>query len=123
MRIACGLPIAGALVLLALLVPIGAEARPPTAPVPLALPVGTTAQAAPIVGPRVVVSTLSPAPSVVRPGRTYVLSGGLVNEGSTAARGRIVVHLLRVGTRPISIGEAPLHLDAHASAAYRVRVR
>jgi hypothetical protein len=123
MRMACGLPVAGALLLVALLVPIGAEARPPTAPVPLALPAGTVAPTAPVVGARVVVSTLSPAPAAARPGRAYVLAGGLVNEGSTAARGRIVVHLLRVGTSPMAIGGTPFHLDAHASVGYRVRVR
>jgi hypothetical protein len=52
-----------------------------------------------------------------------VLHGSLVNDGSAAAWGDVVVHLLRVGSRPLAIGRAAVGLGAHGSAGYDVRIR
>jgi hypothetical protein len=52
-----------------------------------------------------------------------VLRGSVLNDGNAATRARLVVHLLRVGTRPVAVGQTTFGLPAHSSAAYAVRVR
>jgi hypothetical protein len=113
----------GATLLLALLAPLAANARPPqssgsAAPMPLfSTPLPS------IVGPHLLVSQLTSTPTRARAGHAYVLHGIVVNEGSAAARGLLVVHLLRVGSRPLAVGHASVALAAHASARYGVRIR
>jgi hypothetical protein len=113
----------GTMLLLALLAPIGAGARPPQpagspAPVPL-----LSAPAPSHRGAHLVPTAVASAPARAHPGGTYVLHGSLVNDGSAAARGDVVVHLLRVGSRPLAIGRAAVRLGAHDSAGYDVRIR
>ena len=123
MRIACTLSAVGMTSLLALSVPLGAEARPPVPDV--SLPSLSSVYAPPqrVTGSRVVVSQLESAPAAARAGHSYALRGTVLNEGGEAARARVVVHLLRAGTAPVSIGRTSLRLQAHDSASYRVRVR
>jgi hypothetical protein len=52
-----------------------------------------------------------------------MLRGVLANEGSIAARGDVVVHLLRVGDRPLAIGRASVALGPGNSGRYGVSVR
>ena len=111
------------LFLLALLVPLGAGARPPLlAGAPSSLPslFGPLRSAA---GAHLTVTRLSSAPVHARAGRAYVLRGVVRNEGNAAARGRVVVHLLRVGSRPLAVGGATASLAAHVSAGYRAHIR
>ena len=113
----------GAALLLALLAPLGADARPPQ-PAGSAAPQASLLSRLPsIAGAHLAISQLTSAPTHVRAGRTYVVRGAIVNEGSAAARGRVVVHLLRVGSRPLAIGGAPVDLAAHDSTGFSVRVR
>ena len=113
----------GTMLLLALLAPLGAAARPPQpagspAPLPsLSLPPPG------FVGAHLVPSEVTSAPAVARPGRTYVLHGRIVNEGSAGARGAVVIRLLRVGSPPLAIGRAAVRLAAHDSAGYGVHIR
>jgi peptidase M1-like protein len=109
--------------LLALSVPLGAEARPPVPDV--SLPSLSSVYAPPqrVTGSRVVVSQLESAPAAARAGHSYALRGTVLNEGGEAARARVVVHLLKAGAAPVSIGRTSLRLHAHDSASYRVRVR
>jgi hypothetical protein len=113
----------GAALLLPLLAPLAANARPPQ-PAGSAPPRASLLARLPtIAGARLVISQLTSAPRHVLAGRTYVVRGAIANEGSAAARGRVVVHLLRVGSRPVTIGAAPVSLSAHDSGGFRVRVR
>ena len=109
--------------LLALSVPVGAGARPPGPSVSLPSLPSVYASPRRVTGAHVVVSQLESPPADARAGRAYVLRGTVVNEGSDAARARVVVHLLRVGSAPLAIGRTALRLAAHGSASYRVRVR
>jgi hypothetical protein len=111
------------LLLLALFAPLGAGARP-------SLPAGSVAPLPSFLGPlprvvgaHLIVSRLSSAPARARAGHAYVLHGIVVNEGSAAARGGVVVHLLRVGSRPLAVGRATVNLAAHDSAPYSVHIR
>src|SRR2546423_13613102 len=117
------LSFAGAVLLLALLAPPGAGARPPQAARSHATLPSSFAPRPSFVGAHLVVSELDSAPSSARTGHAYALHGTVVNEGSAAARGRVVVRLLRVGSRPLPVGGAPVTLAAHASARHGVRVR
>src|SRR5262245_48034304 len=114
---------AGAMVLVAVSAPVGASARPPQAPLPLASLTSPFVPPPSIAGPHVVVSRVGAPPAHARPGGAYVLRGTVVNEGSAATRGRIVLRLLRVGTPPLVVGRTSLALPAHDSAGYGVRIR
>jgi hypothetical protein len=119
------LSLAGAMLLLALVVPVTAAARPPQGPGtarPQPSVYGPPAPTA-LVGARLVVARVTSAPTGARAGHAYVLHGTVRNEGNAAARGRVAVHLLRVGSGPRAIGRTPVSLPAHASAAYAVRIR
>src|SRR5690242_9812081 len=99
------------LLVVALFAPLGASARP--SPPSLVAPVRAG------VGAHLIVSRVSSAPARVRAGHAYVLHGTVRNDGSAAARGPVVVHLLRVGSSPRAVGRAPVSLGAHASATFR----
>src|SRR5438874_2399806 len=123
MRISRTLSSVGAGLLLALLLPLAAEARPPE---PLRGAPSQPSLSAPlpsISGTRLVISQLTSAPTHVQAGRAYMLHGAIVNEGTDAARGRVIVRLLRVGSRPLAIGEAPVGLAGHDSRDFGVRAR
>src|SRR5262249_39970550 len=113
----------GALLLSALVVPLVAAARPPQPAAAIPPLPSFTAVPPTIVGPHLIVTRLSSAPTHARAGQRYGLRGMVVNEGSVAARGRVVVHLLRVGGRPLAVGRATVALAAHGSAVYRARIR
>jgi hypothetical protein len=113
------------IVVLGLGAPLVADARPPqpdrlftgTLPPWVRPPLRT------IAGPHVVVSRVDSAPAGARAGGTYVLRGSVLNDGSKAARGRVVAHLLRPGSAPVAIGRSAVTLAPHSSGDYRVRVR
>ena len=113
----------GVAMLLALSAPVGAGARPP-APFAsvLSLPSLSLTQA-PVVGGNAVVVRLDSAPGDARAGDAYLLHGAAVNEGGSATRAAVVVHLLRVGSPPVAVGKTSLRLPAHDLIEYRVRVR
>ena len=113
----------GAALLLALLAPLGAEARPPQPAGSGSPRASLLARLPSIAGARLVISQLTSAPRHVRAGRTYAVRGAIANEGSAAARGRVVAHLLRVGSRPLAVGGAPVSLAAHDSGAFGLRIR
>ena len=117
-------PLIASIVLLVLLGGLRvAAARPllrPASPVPSP---GFLAPPRAVAGARLVVVRVSSAPAGARSGRVYVLAATVRNDGSTGARGRLVLDLLRVGDRPIAIGATVVGLEAHASNAYRVGVR
>ena len=113
--------------LLALLVLPGslgaAAARPffrPSSPVPLS---ASSAPPRAVAGARLVVSGVSSAPAGARSGRAYVLGATVRNDGTIAARDRLVIDLLRVGDRPVAIGSTVVGLAARGSGAYRVGIR
>ena len=115
------LPLTASLAALGLLVPIGAAAARPahrssTAPTPAA-----ASRAAPSSG--LLVSGVTPAPRRARPGRAYALSATVSDQGPARAGGRLTVHLLRVGSRPIAVGSTALRLGAHRSRAVPVAAR
>src|SRR6266550_8846709 len=114
----CALPISsvGAMLLLTLLAPLVAGARPPQPAGSFAPWPSFSAPPPSIVGPHLLVTRLSSGPTHARAGHGYVLHGFVVNEGSAAARGHVVVHLLHVGTRPLAIGRTAVGLAAHDSA-------
>jgi hypothetical protein len=114
--------------LLALLAPLGAAARPPlgvASPASLAPFGAPLAGLSPAVGAGtgIVVSRLASAPPGSGAGQPIVVGGKATNLGSAAARARIVVHLLRVGARPLAVGSTVVGLAPQASGAYSVRVR
>jgi len=118
-RLSC---LAGILLLPALFAPVAADARP--------LPAGSLAPLESLFvplpsigGAHLIMSRVSSAPRPARAGHAYVLHGFVVNDGSAAARGPVVVHLLRVGTRPVAIGRAVVALAAHDSTDIGVRIR
>jgi Peptidase family M1 domain len=113
----------GAVVLLVLYAPLGAGARPSVAagsPAPLP---SSSVGLQRIVGAHLIVARISSAPAPARAGHAYVLHGFVVNEGSTTARGPVVVHLLRVGSRPLAVGRTTVSLAARDSARYNVHIR
>jgi hypothetical protein len=85
--------------LVALLVPVGASARPPQGP---RVPTVPSFYAPPQVqsGPHLVVVQLTPAPATVAAGQRSVLRGIVRNDGNAAVRGPLVVRLLRPGAQP-----------------------
>ena len=111
------------LCLLSLFAPLAAGARPPQSAGLLAPLPSFSALRPSIAGPHLLVTRLSSAPAHARAGHDYVLRGMVVNEGSAAVRGRVVVHLLHVGTRPLAVGRTAVSLAAHDSSSFRVRVR
>ena len=115
---------AGAMLcLLSLFAPLAAGARPPQSAGLLAPLPSFSALRPSIAGPHLLVTRLSSAPAHARAGHDYVLRGMVVNEGSAAVRGRVVVHLLHVGTRPLAVGRTAVRLAAHDSSSFRVRMR
>ena len=117
------LSLVGAMLLLAVLAPLTAGARPPQRAESLVPLPSYSAMLPRIVGPHLLVARVSSAPTDASAGHRYVLRGMVANEGNAAVRGRVVVHLLRVGTRPLAIGRTAVRLAAHDSALYRVRIR
>jgi Peptidase family M1 domain len=118
-RLSC---LAGMLLLPSLFAPLGADARP--------LPAGSLAPLSSLLmplprlaGAHLIISRLSSAPQSARAGQAYVLHGSVVNDGSAAARGPVVVHLLRVGTPPLAVGRTVVGLAAHESTDVGVRIR
>jgi peptidase M1-like protein len=112
----------GFAVLVSAAVPLTAAARPPLqAPAIAAPPLGAPPPA--FAGAHLVVSRLSSAPVAVRPGGSYRLHGAVLNLGGTATRGQVVVHLLRIGSRPIVVGRTAVRLAPRDSTAYGVRIR
>jgi Peptidase family M1 domain len=116
------------LVLVSIVVPalfatVGAEARPPQFDGVLLPHLSFYAPAPSAAGAQLSLTTVASAPADARAGAAYELRGTIVNDGNGAARGRVVVHLLRVGTRPLAIGRAAVALAAHDSSSYGVRVR
>jgi Peptidase family M1 domain len=109
--------------LLALALPLAAGARPPEPVGTVTSPPSVFLPRPQVLGPHLVVSRVSSAPLHARAGHAYVLRGRIVNDGTAAARGRVVVHLLRVGARPVAIGRTAVGLAAHDSSGYRVQIR
>src|ERR1044072_1645963 len=98
-----------AILLLALLAPLTASARPvPGAPA--AQPAFSLVRPPSFTGAHLTVSSVASAPADARAGRPYLLHGTLLNDGSAADRGRVVVHLLRVGSRPLAIGRTSVRV-------------
>jgi len=117
------LSLLGLLLVVALLTPLGAAAKPPERQAPLA-PLPSLLTPLPrVAGAHLVVTRLTSAPAGARAGHAYLLSGTIVNLGGAAVRSRVVVHLVRVGSRPLAIGGTVVSLAAHRSGAYGVRVR
>ncbi|HEX6787678.1 MAG TPA: M1 family aminopeptidase [Gaiellaceae bacterium] len=108
----------GLTVLVTAVAPLNAGARPPLQAISIAAP---SFSAAPqlFAGAHLVMSRLSST----RAGRAYRLHGTVLNLGGAAAHGRLVVHLLRVGSRPITVGRTSVMLGARDSAAYGLRIR
>jgi hypothetical protein len=115
----------GAMLLLpALIAPLGAGARPPLQAGSLT-PLASSLYA-PLrsdAGAHLVVTNVSSAPAHARAGHGYTLRGTILNEGSAAARGPVVVHLLGVGTPPLTVGGATVSLAANDSARYTAHIR
>jgi Peptidase family M1 domain len=106
----------------ALFAPLAADARP--VPAASLAPLSSLLTPLPrVVGAHLIMSSLDSAPRHVRAGHAYVLRGTVVNDGTAAARGPVVVRLFRVGTRPLAIGRTVVGLAAHASTEVGVRVR
>jgi Peptidase family M1 domain len=108
---------------LAFLAPVGAAARPPQHAASLASLPRFLAPPPMRAGAQLVVSGLASAPAGASAGHAYVLGGTVRNDGSAAARGRVVVRLLRVGSPPRAIGSTVVGLVAHHFGAYGVRIR
>jgi hypothetical protein len=107
---------------LALFAPLDAGARPPSLAGSFAPPPSSFVPLPRVVGAHLIVSRVSSAPARARAGHAYLLHGIVVNEGSAAAHGPVVVHLLRVGSRPLVVGRATVSLAAHASASYSLHI-
>jgi len=111
------------ILMLALLLPLGGSARPPRSGLSPGFSPSFVVPPPGVAGVRLVVSRVTSAPTDARAGRAYVLQGTLVNEGGNASRGVVAVHLLRVGSRPLTVGRASVGLGAHDSGRYGVRIR
>jgi hypothetical protein len=109
--------------LVVLLAPLGAAAKPPERQAPLAPLPSLLTPLPQVAGAHLVVMRLTSAPAGARPGHAYLLHGSIVNTGGAGVRSRIVVHLLRVGSRPLTIGGTLVALAAHRSGVYGVRIR
>lgn len=106
------------IVLVVLLAPLTAAARPPAAPGLASLRSVFVAPPTQVRGPHVVVTRLAPVP-----GRDHIFHGSAVNDGTTAAQRAVVVRLVRPGTAPAVIGRTAVRLPAHTLVPYRVHVR
>src|SRR5690242_6630376 len=128
MRISRGLLLLVSTMVVGLLAPLGAEARPVPGP-RLSTPVPRLVTARPLAppssgrAPDVVVSRVASAPANARLGHTYVLAGLVRNDGLARARSRVVVHLLGEGLHPVVIGSTIVGLAAHRSGAFEVGIR
>jgi Peptidase family M1 domain len=113
----------GAFMLFPVLVaPAGAGARPlPRAPIAPLRALFAAPQS--MVGAHLTVTRLSSPPAAARAGHAYVLRGVVANEGTAAAAGRVVVHLLRVGGLPVAIARAEVAAAAGRSAGVEIRIR
>ncbi|HEU5212403.1 MAG TPA: M1 family aminopeptidase [Gaiellaceae bacterium] len=113
----------GGILLLALLAPIVAAARPPVPGLTVPQLPSPPVKPASFAGAELTVASITSPPADARAGHVYSLHGVIVNDGSARVASQVVVHLLRVGSRPLSIGRASLGLAAHDSRAFGVRVR
>ena len=114
--------LAGMVLVPALFAPLAADARP--LPARSLAPLSSLLMPLPrLVGAHLFMSSLDSAPRRTRAGHSYLLHGIVVNDGSAAARGPVVVHLLRVGTPPLAIGRTVVGLAAHDSTDVAVRIR
>jgi hypothetical protein len=111
------------LLVLPLLAPHGAVARPPLDEVSSVQPSSSLVRPTVRAGAQLELSRVASLPRGARAGRAYVLGGSVSNGGNANARGRVAVFLLRVGSHPLAIGSRPVGLAAHSSGAYGVRVR
>ena len=111
----------GAILLSALLLPLAAAARP--VPGAQAQPAFSLVRPPSFTGAHLTVSSFGSAPANARAGHTYLLHGTLLNDGSAAARARVAVHLVRVGSRPLAIGSTAVHIAAHGSRGFGVHAR
>jgi len=111
------------ILLLAFVAPQAAAARPPQPQVSATQLPSSLVRPPSFVGAHLTVSSVTSLPLGALAGHTYVLDGTVVNDGSAGYVGRVVVHLLRVGSRPRAIGDASVVLAAHGSRAFRARVR
>ena len=98
------LSLLGLLLVVALLAPLGAAAKPPERQAPLAPLPSLLTPRPQIAGAHLVVTRLTSAPVGARAGHAYLLRGSIVNLGGAAVRSRVVVHLVRVGSHPSAIG-------------------
>ena len=111
------------LLLLGMLAPFAARARPalgslrPLERSPVSMSRSGASRSA------VELSRVASLPLEARAGHAYVLGLIARNGGSVLTRRRIVVFLLRVGSRPLAIGWSMIGVAAHRSRADGVRVR
>jgi len=115
--------VVGGILLLPLLAPFGAAARPPHPGLSAPQLASSLVPSPSFAGAHLTVSSVTSPPAGASAGHTYVLRGTIVNDGSAAYAGRVVVHLLHVGTRPLAIGRTSVGVAAHDSRGFRVRVR
>jgi len=113
----------GVTLLLVLSAPLGAGARPPTPLASVLSPLSLSSTRTPVVGAKVVLVRVDSARADARAGGAYLLRGAVTNEGGSATRAAVVVHLLRVGSAPVAIGKTSVRVPAHALTEYLVRVR
>jgi len=111
------------LVLLGMLAPLAAGARPAVGslPPPERSPASTPRGVAS--GTQVDLLRVASLPLGARAGHAYVLGAVVRNGGSVPTRRRVVVFLLRVGSRPLALGSSAVGVAARSSRAYRMRIR
>jgi hypothetical protein len=85
----------------------------------LAAPLTASAQPVPA---SLSVTRLSSAPPSARPGRSYLVRGSLLNTGAGLAGARVVAHLLRVGSAPLTVGRQVVPIAAHTVRDFALRV-
>ena len=112
----------GLIVLLALLAPFGAAARPPqpTASVPA---LSSLVRPPSFSGAHLTVASVTSLPARAGGGHAYTVRGTIVNDGSAAAAAHVVLHLLQAGSRPLAVGRASVAIDAHDSRGFGVSAR
>src|SRR5215471_1352552 len=86
-------------VLLALLAPLAAAGRP--VPGAAVSPPSSLVRPPSFAGAHAGVASITSAPTAAGAGHSYLLHGTVVNDGTAAAHGSVVVRLLRVGSRPV----------------------
>jgi hypothetical protein len=113
----------GLVVLLGMLGPLAAGARPMVGSLSSSgpSPVSVTRVVAP--DTEVDLSRVASLPVGARAGRAYALGLVVRSGGSVPTRRRIVVFLLRVGRRPVAIGSSVVGIAAHGSRGDDVRIR